>query len=174
MKTLLYMAMSVNGCVADHKGHTPWSKDEWKRFKKIVQSCGNIIVGRRTYDIMKKYHEFERIGFPYLIIVSRESASKSKKEGLFVNTPREAVRMVRAAGYKKALIAGGTELNSHFIRHDLVDEIRLDVEPLLFSQGLPLLKAGPFTKKLKLIGLEKYKNGVALHYKLSRLIPVKK
>ena len=54
MKVILYQAMSVNGYIAGAHDETPWSDEEWKSFSKAVSEAGNIIIGRRTYELMKK------------------------------------------------------------------------------------------------------------------------
>jgi dihydrofolate reductase len=166
MKTLLYMAISANGCVADAEGNTPWSDAEWKNFKRIVKSCGNIIIGRRTFEQMAASDGFADMGRPCVVAVSSKYQTRSICGHRTVNTPKQALNLVRRAGYKKALIVGGTKLNSSFFEQNLVGEIMLDVEPFLFSKGLPLIMAPPFVRKLKLLAAKKYKGGVNLHYKI--------
>jgi dihydrofolate reductase len=166
MKTLLYMAQSANGCVADHKGGTPWSDGGWKKFRKAIKSAGNLVIGRRTYDIMCREGSLDLIGRPYTVVVSRQLKMKPMKNRAVVRSPKEVLKHLRDAGYKTVLIAGGTKLNSSFIEQKLVDEIVLDVEPLLFGDGLPLLESRPLVQELKLIAARKYRGGFSLRYKI--------
>jgi dihydrofolate reductase len=166
MKTLLYMAISANGCVADAKGGTPWSDAEWKNFRNVVRSCGNIIVGRHTFEQMAAAGDFDRMGRPCVVAVSRTLRAKNICGFHIVPTPKEALKLIKAKGFSKAFIAGGTKLNSSFIEQNLADEMMLDVEPFLFGRGLPLLQTVSLQRNLKLLKATKYKGGVALHYKI--------
>jgi dihydrofolate reductase len=166
LKTLLYMAQSANGCIADHKGQTPWSDGGWRKFRKAVKACGNLVIGRRTYEIMEKGGDFDRIGRPYTVIVSRKLRLKPDRNRAVARTPKQALKLLQKAGYLKALIAGGTKLNSSFIERNLVDELVLDVEPFLFGGGTPLLKSRPLMRNLKLLEAKKYQGGFSLHYKI--------
>ena len=53
MKVVLYMAMSVNGCIAKENNETPWSDAVWESYYKIAKQFKAIILGRKTYEIMK-------------------------------------------------------------------------------------------------------------------------
>jgi dihydrofolate reductase len=169
MKTLLYMAVSANGCIADSRGNTPWSDAEWKNFNKAARSCGNIIVGRTTFKLMAKSGDFDRMGKACVVVVSRTLKITSVRGCNVVSTPKEALKFIQAKGFSKAFIAGGTKLNSSFIEQKLVDEMVLDVEPHLFVGGMPLLEsAKPFVQSLKLVSAKPYRGGVSLHYRLAK------
>ena len=71
MKVTLYMAMTANGMIARKNGDTPWSASEWKSYSKSVRSHKALIIGRRTYEIMKKGNDFKRIGNPFVVVVSK-------------------------------------------------------------------------------------------------------
>jgi len=172
LKTLIYMALSANGCIADHKGDTPWSDGGWKKFAKTVGTYGNIVVGRRTYELMEKGGDFDRIGRPYTVVVSRTLKLNPAKNHTVARTPAQALKLLRKAGYSKAMVAGGTKLNSSFIEKNLADEIVLDVEPFLFGgAAIPFLKSRPLMRNLKLIDAKKYKGGFSLHYKIRKEAP---
>jgi len=70
-------------------------------------------------------------------------------------------------GYKIAVVAGGGTLNASFLKEGLVDELFLDVEPVIIGKGLPLFAGKQFGKKLELLGIKKLsKNEIQLHYKV--------
>jgi len=47
------MAMSVNGYIAKENGETHWSDEEWRSFSEKVKEFACIIIGRKTYEIMR-------------------------------------------------------------------------------------------------------------------------
>ncbi|TES95125.1 dihydrofolate reductase [Patescibacteria group bacterium] len=166
MRVILYMATTINGYIARKNDETPWSDEEWQSFKKKVSEIGNIVIGQRTYDIMKKGEEFQKIGNPFTIVLTRK-----KQEGnsnfAFVNSPKKALDLLKEKGFSEALIAGGSMLNSSFMQEDLIDEIYLDIEPFVFGNGIKLFADNDFEKKLELIETKPLsKNTIQLHYKV--------
>ena len=69
-------------------------------------------------------------------------------------------------GYDKAMVAGGT-LATSFLKNGLVNEIYLNIEPIVFGKGIPLFSNENFEKKLKLLQVKRFsENEVRLHYKI--------
>ncbi len=54
MKVVLLMTLSADGYSARLNDDAPWSAEEFARCNAFVANAGNIIVGRRTYEIMKE------------------------------------------------------------------------------------------------------------------------
>ena len=55
MHVILYMAMTVNSKIAGIDDDTSWtSKEDWDGFRAMCKKVGNDIIGRRTYDMVKK------------------------------------------------------------------------------------------------------------------------
>ena len=158
------MAISANGCIADTKGNTPWSDDEWKQFQKHVNGCGNMVIGRKTYEVMAKGKAFDAVNNPSVVVVSRSLKIKNKNGFTVVQSPQQALLLLKKAGYKTITVAGGTQLNSAFIKQGLVDEMILDIEPVLIGKGMPLLASSAFMQSLKLLGTSRYKGGISLRY----------
>lgn len=62
MKTTLYMATSANGIIARENGDEDFlSHENWKKFCELANEFGNFIVGRKTYDAVKKWDEGYKI-----------------------------------------------------------------------------------------------------------------
>ena len=161
------MAMTVNGYVAKENDETPWSDEEWLSFSKFVKEIGNIVIGRNTYEIMKSNEEFEKIGNPFTVVVSKRNIAHNSKNFCFCQSPREALEILEEKGFDKVLVTGGGMLNSSFMKENLVDEIILDVEPLIFGRGIKLFSDNDFEAKLELIETKNLsKNTIQLHYRV--------
>lgn len=167
MKIILYMAMSVNGFIAKIDDETPWSEEEWKSYSKMVAEIKNIIIGKRTYDIMKEHNEFKKIGNPLVVVLTSDKNMPPSKNTFFVNSPEAAITLLKNKGFNKTLLGGGSIFNSSFIEKKLVNEIYLDIEPIVFGKGIPLFQNINSDIDLQLIGLKKLsKNTIQLHYKV--------
>lgn len=167
MKVILYMAQSINGFIAKLDNATPWSSEEWKIYKETVGKVGNIIMGRKTYDIMKD-DGFDSLGNPFVIVVSQQNL-QSEKNTIFVKTPEEALDVAKEKGFPEVLIIGGSQINGLFLKKNLVDEVYLDMEPVLFGQGIPLFSAQENDFQLELLETKPYsKNGLQLRYQVKK------
>ena len=132
-----------------------------EKFSDKVKEINNLVVGRKTFEIMEKNNEFKKIGNPLVIVVSNKNTKN------FVNSPKKAIELLRKKGFSKALIAGGSELNSSFMKENLVNEVYLDVEPIMFGKGIKLFEENNFEVKLELLNTKKLsKNTIQLHYKV--------
>ncbi len=167
MKVVLYMAMTANGYIAKEDGETPWSDAAWNNYYSIAKGFRAMILGRRTYEIMRKIDEFDKIGNPFTVVVSYENKKKEKNFN-FVKSPKEAIALLKKKGFEKVLLGGGGSVNSSFIKDNLIDEIYIDIEPLIFGKGIKLFADGNFDRKLKLIGVKKTGNLVQAHYEVKR------
>ncbi len=163
MKVILYMAITANGYIAKENNETPWSNEEWKSFSEKVKEIKNLIIGRKTFEIMDKEKEFQKIGNPFTVIVS----NKEENSFNFVNSPEQAINLLKQKGFSKILVAGGGMLNSSFMQKGLVDEIYLDVEPFFFGKGIKLFANNDFETKLELLETKQLsKNTIQLHYRI--------
>lgn len=169
MKVVLYMAVSANGLIAKKNDDTSWiSKKEWNSYSLVVRTSGNVVVGSRTYNILTKQHEFSEFKNVVIVVVSRDkNFAPSNHNHFVVRSPQDAISLLSKKGFRTALVAGGGKLNASFMREKLVDEIFLDIEPIVFGKGISLFAESGFESGLKLVETKKLsKNEIQLHYKV--------
>ena len=160
------MATTANGYIAMGNDETPWSDEEWESFSKFAKLVGNIIIGRRTYDIMKSDNTFDELGNPFTVVVSKTMTSNDGNISI-VRSPKEALEVLKEHNFTKALIAGGRMLNTSFMQENLVNDVYIDVEPLLFGEGIKLFSDSSFVARMKLINIKNLsRNVIQLHYEV--------
>lgn len=166
MKVILYMAISLNGMIAKSDDDTSWiSKEEWDSYSLTVRTAGNLIVGHRTYGILIKQPEFSELKDVKLVVVAQEDFQTLSQNHLVAHSPKEALKLLN--NFEKVIIAGGGMLNAPFLEENLVDEIYLDIEPIIIGKGIPLFRDKNFERKLKLLEQKKITdNEVQLHYEV--------
>lgn len=54
-------------------------------------------------------------------------------------TPEQALRIIKAKGDQRALVGGGAQTAGAFLQSNLVTDLVLDVEPVLFPSGIASL-----------------------------------
>jgi len=166
MKVILYMAITANGMIAKSNDDTGWiSKKEWDSYSLAVRTAGCLIVGSRTYQILTKQPEFSEFKDIKLVAVSQENFATLSPNHLVANSPKDALELLK--DFKEVVVAGGGMLNGSFMAENLIDEIYLDVEPIVFGRGIKLFNDKEFETKLKLLGIKKLSESeLQLHYEV--------
>jgi dihydrofolate reductase len=162
MISRLYMAISANGAVATGQGDTPWGEASWNNFISETNAAGNLIIGRRTYDEMASRHEFALLDPGAKVVVVTKSPLKDSTVTA-VADPQAARSAVAKLGFEVALWGGGPRLATSALQSGLLDEIWLDIEPVILGNGLPLVPAD-ITAQLKLNDWSMYIGGITLKY----------
>lgn len=158
------MAMTVNGYIANENDDTGWiSKKEWDSYSLAVCTAGNVVIGHRTYNIITKQPEFQELKDVKVVVISHQNFKTLSSNHIVVKSPKEAIEILKSFG--EIIIAGGGNLNSAFLSEDLVDEIYLDIEPIILGKGIKLFANTNFEAKLELMKIKKLsQNEIQLHY----------
>lgn len=168
MKTIIYMASTINGFIAKKDDNTDFvSEVEWNSFRRMMTNTGNMVIGRRTYEIMRDGEEFKNLENIRVVIVSSKDFKTNIDNHSIVKSPKDALAILEKERFDKILVAGGGSLNASFMAENLVDEIYLDIEPIAFGKGTPLFAENDFEAKLKLLGTKKLSDDeIQLHYQV--------
>jgi dihydrofolate reductase len=166
MNIWLIAAISANGFIAESSGQRSldWtSKEDLAFFIQKTKEVGVVIMGRKTFETFGRPLKDRR-----LIVMTRQEGVNSQWEGVEFSTlsPIDLIKKLTEEGVKTVVLAGGASLYSQFLEVDLVTDLYLTVEPVLFGQGIPF--ASDFGRvNLKLIEVKKLnEQSVLLHYKL--------
>ena len=169
MKTIIYMGITPNGYIAQEDGNSEFtSEEDVQGFYEHTKSAGNVIMGKNTYLYASKVG---LLPFPdgLNIVISHEELENKYGDKVMVvdKTPKEVLKMLEEKGFETAFLAGGGLLNSSFMKEGLIDEIYLDVEPLIFGKGIKVFADADFEYELELIETKKLnENTVQLHYRV--------
>ena len=162
MKVTLYMAMSLNGYIAEENGSEDFlSHENWEKFCSLAQRCGNFIVGRKTYEAVKNWgggFGFDDLTGIKKVIISQDENYKLSEGYTLALSPEDALSKLQ--NFESVLITGGSTINTAFIKANLLDEIIVNIEPAVVGKGIPLFTKSDFHKKLEFVSSETSKNGV--------------
>ena len=175
MKVTLAFVSTINGKItqADNPDVTQWtSAEDQAHFKGLVKSHQVIITGRKTYQAAKPTLKLDS---NKLRLVLTSNPKKYKQDAVpgqleFTNsTPKKIIDNLKSSGYKKVLLASGSNLSTQFLNDQLVDEFQLTIEPKLFNSGTPIFSRLNKSIKLKLLKhkLLNSKGTLLLHYRVS-------
>lgn len=169
MKIILYMGISINGYIAKTDGDSEWTSDEdLKGFFENSKKAGNIVMGKNTFHAANKSGHFPFPDALNIVVTHKKFENTWGEKVVFTDqSPKEVLTMLEEKGFTSVFLAGGGLLNSSFAKEKLIDEIYLDVEPLLLGTGIPVFAPSDFEFELKLLEVNKLnENTVQLHYQV--------
>jgi len=146
-KVTLGLANSLDNYIARKDGGSDWlhwSKEVAEISARFMKTIDTILIGRKTYEVMLGFGQASYPG-PKNYVFSRSKSKGSalkKKAGSHAEVIGEdAVAFVkklkRKAG-KGIVVFGGGELARSLFEADLIDEIVLNIHPVLLGSGVPL------------------------------------
>ena len=139
--------------------------DYWKRID-------TILMGRKTYDVALRHGNGEAVQSPGIKTYVFSRTLTPGEQGKVTIVSSDAVEFVRALkgreGKEIGLVSGG-ELASALFEAGLIDEIRMNIHPLLLGSGVPLFHPMTGQIELELLESRQFPNGcVLVRYGLKR------
>jgi dihydrofolate reductase len=147
-KTRFGMTMSLDGFVADRSGDVGNLYPDFaalrhsEALKEVIASTGAVAMGRRTYEMAGggDWNDYE-FRVPIFVLTHRPPAGPDQgRDFTFVTGGIESLmRQARAAaGDRDVTVVGGPDIGRQLLRAGLVDELDIDIMPILLGGGLRL------------------------------------
>lgn len=167
-KTVLFLAISVDGCLADRNGGVDWltgqdpeaeSQDTFDRFRKGIDT---VVMGWNTYH--QVVTELSPEVWPYqgltTYVVTHRELGSTEELRFTAEDPAELVRRLRESPGRDIWICGGASLTGQLLAAGMVDRLHLSVIPILLGEGIRLFPSGIPETPLRLLELRS-NNGIA-------------
>lgn len=144
MKVILYNAISIDGFIATPDGNSDWvAEADIPFFEKEIEKAGCIIIGRKTFE------QYEGELYPVknvtnIVLTSKPNRENKYENVLFTDKPlKEVLQLAEEKGFKNVLLVGGGTVNGSFLDENLIDEIIVDIHPIVLGKGIKLFEANP-------------------------------
>jgi dihydrofolate reductase len=153
----------------------PYFNEETAKFKlDDLLASDALLMGRVTYQIYAAVWPSmtDEEGFAdqmnslpkYVVSTTLEKVEWNNSRLIRGNIPEE-VKKLKQEVQRNILIDGGSDLVNLLMQHDLIDEYRLLVHPVVVGKGKRLFREGSQKKELRLIEARALSTGVvALTY----------
>ena len=166
-KVILYIAMSLDGYIADKNGGVAWLAGQYAEvadegtYSEFVQGIDTVVMGWNTYAQVRMelspewpYEEMES----YVITHRNEKSTGNIK---FVREePCELIARLKEMPGKDIWICGGSSIIQPLVRENLIDEYRVALIPTILGDGIPLFGDRETELQLRLNKTMMY-NGIA-------------
>jgi dihydrofolate reductase len=176
-KIILWMSISLDGFFEGPNRELDWQlvDDELHRhFNEELAAMGAFLDGRVTYELMASFWptadqdpsatatvaEFARIWRDMPKLVFSRTLERADWNTTIIRdvVPEEIMALKAQTGGD--LVLGGADLAATFMRHDLIDEYRIYVHPVLIGRGKPLFRRSDARINLQLAETRTFGNGV--------------
>lgn len=172
MKVIQYLATSVNGHVTVGDGGTNWVTSQTiEDFDKLNKECGVVVMGKTTYASFGS--DFPQKDCLNIVMTTdKELLNKQIDGALFTDkSPKEVIKIAEEKGFSKLFLVGGTKTNTSFLQDNLIDEVWINIHPLIIGHGKYLFDdlQEISTVDLELFELKNFDGGqVILKYKINK------
>ncbi|MFK7969294.1 MAG: dihydrofolate reductase family protein [Bacteroidia bacterium] len=166
-KIKLYIAMSLNGQIAQKDGSVQWLEDipnpeqsDYGYFA-FYDSIGTTIQGNSTYQQILGWD----IDFPYAdkenyVLTSNADAVDTEYVRFVRSDHSNFIKNLKETEGDDIWLIGGGGANTSLLNAGLIDEIHIHVMPIILSDGIALFSAFPKETSLQLIDSKSYPSGV--------------
>lgn len=171
-KISLFIAMSLDGYIADRKGGVDWLKGQGNdnenvdTYSEFVKNVDTILMGWNTYhQIVTELSPKEWVynDFTTYVITHNEHASSEKIRFANIN-PASLVKRLKDESGKNIWICGGANLVQQLVNDDLIDCYYITVIPTILGSGIRLFENAKHEIKLRLLNTQSYNGMTDLIY----------
>lgn len=165
MRVFLAAAISLDGFIgpaANMRSFEWTSKEDQQLIISLGKEADVIIMGSNTFDTFK----IKRAPPGRRLIIYTTQPESVHGEGIETTQEDPKVLLLRLEreGVKNVIIEGGSSIYKQFIEADVIDDMYITIEPVLFGEGVPFM-SGQALAKLTLIGKRMLNDStILLHY----------
>lgn len=134
-------ASSLDGFIArqDHAvDWLRWSDDVSALTSRFWKSVDTVLMGRKTYEVAAASGTASYPGVKNYLFSRTLTESPDPQVELVSDDAAQFVRALKAKKGKGICVMGGGVLANSLFQADLIDEVGVNVHPILLGSGIPL------------------------------------
>jgi len=168
-KLVLYIATSLDGYIARSSGEFDWLfSDQDYGYTEFFAGVDTVLMGRKTYEQALGFGEYPYKGTRSFVFSRTPRAQDANATFVSGDLASFVSELKRGPG-KDIWLVGGGEIVAECVRHDLIDDFRLFVHPLILGEGIPLFAPGLPERPLQFVRSQSFDSGlVEVSYKRAR------
>lgn len=175
MSDVIYMfAMSLDGFIARPDGSVDWldafPADAEFDFPAFEASVTGLVMGRETYEVVRRQPEWPYARWPVVVATRRPPADLPGDVETIDGSPADMLARLRRRGAAGRIwMFGGGALARQFMEAGLLDTVEVGIIPVVLGSGIPAFGGAQPDRWLDLEFAKGLKNG-AIHarYRVQR------
>lgn len=166
MRKLKYaLANSLDGFIARKDGAVDWlfmGGEHMRDFAEHAKSFDTVLMGRKTYEFGLSHGMTAQPNMKNYVFSRTMKESPDPRVTIIAENAGEFVRNLKKEQGKDIWLNSGSGLARTFFAEDLIDEVILNIHPVLLGSGIPLFPELSRQVDLELTDSKVYNNGLVL------------
>ena len=163
-KVTFRIANSLDNYIARKDGAVDWilgGEEASSAMTDFWKTLDTVVIGRKTYEpVLKSGTPFPTYQGVKNYVISRTLKEDSDKNVEIVREDAaEFIRKLKTQDGKDIFVMGGGLLARSLFEAGLIDEVGLNIHPVLLGSGIPLFHEMSRQIDLELIECKRFKNG---------------
>ncbi len=171
---IYYVASSLDGYISGPEEDVSLFVGEGNgvtQYLNDLQAFDTVIMGRKTYEFGYKFGlEAGQPAYPHMehYIVSETLSFENAHEKVHViSLDLDFIQSLKKGEGTPIYLCGGGELAAWCLEHDLIDTLKIKLNPILLGAGVPLFGSSQKSWKGQLLSSETYDGGLLINtYKM--------
>lgn len=171
-KISLFIAMSLDGYIADSSGSVNWltgqgnDDDSIDTYSEFVKDIDTVVMGWNTYhQIVTELSPDKWVYQDFTTYVVTHNSKESSDKIHFVNeSPVDLIKRLSEENGKGIWICGGANLIQQLVKEDAIDCYYITVIPTILGSGIRLFENAGHEIKLRLLKTQSYNGMTDLIY----------
>ena len=166
-KAIFGVASSLDNYIARKDGAIDWilrGEEAASAMADFWKTVDTVVIGRKTYEPVLK----SGAPFPTLPGVKNYVLSRTLKEvpdknvEIIREDAAEFLRKLKTQESERVIAVTGGLLAKPLFEANLIDEVRVNIHPILLGSGIPLFHETKHKIDLELVTCQPFKNGCVL------------
>ncbi len=136
-----------------------WGEEVRSITATFWKTVDTVVMGRRTYEVALRSGTTSYPGVKNYVFSRTLKNSPDKKVEIISEDAAEFVRKLKNQEGKDICVMGGGLLAKSLFEAKLIDEIGLNIHPVLLGSGIPLFHEMSHQIDLELLDCKPFKNG---------------
>lgn len=173
-KVVLYIAMSLDGYIADRQKTVNWikgqddSEEMQDTYSPFFDGIDTVVMGKRTYEQITT--ELSPGKWPYAgattYVLTHDASMADTKDIKFTHTdPCRLIDILKEETGKNIWICGGADVVNQLLKEDSIDMFHISIIPTILGGGIKLFEEIGDAINLSLVDTLNYNGVVEVVYK---------
>jgi len=136
-----------------------WTDEVAGITSKFWKTIDTVVMGRKTYEVALAHGNPSYPGAKNYVFSRTLKQSQDKKVTVIQDDAVEFIRQLKSQKGKGICVMGGGELAKSLFEAKLIDEVGVNIHPILLGEGIPLFYEMKTQIDLELLECQPLKNG---------------
>lgn len=151
MKVTIEMASSINGLIATKDGNEDFlSNRNYQIMLEFLKEYDCLVWGNTTFKNVISWGDnyIDDLKNTTVIIFSKEKQISNYDNVIYCNSLDNFLEICKERRIENVFVSGGAHINTLFLENNMVDEIIINYNPYVLTNGINLFEGNDIQKSL--------------------------